>query len=88
VTATNFAFGEVTSVSGASFYASEMSGILGLAYREISVDALPTFIDSSDLTDESFAFYLNLDTEKSFMTIPGYDNEAMNGDFTYHPVVE
>jgi len=87
-TATNFAFGEVTSVSGASFYASEMSGILGLAYRTISVDALPTFIDSSDLTDHSFAFYLNLDTEKSYMTIPGYDSDAMNGEFTYHPVAE
>jgi len=32
VTAKNFQFGEVTSVKGASFYASEMSGILGLAY--------------------------------------------------------
>jgi hypothetical protein len=65
-----------------------MSGILGLAYRTISVDALPTFIDSSDLTDHSFAFYLNLDTEKSYMTIPGYDESAMNGEFTYHPVAE
>jgi len=65
-----------------------MSGILGLAYRSISVDALPTFVDSSDLTDHSFAFYLNLDTEASYMTIPGYDNEAFNGEFTYHPVAE
>jgi cathepsin D len=32
VVATDFGFGEVTSVSGVSFYASEMSGILGLAY--------------------------------------------------------
>ena len=88
MTATNFKFGEVTSVSGASFYASEMSGILGLAYRSISVDTLPTFIDSSDLTDHSFAFYLNLDTEKSYMTIPGYDQSAFNGEFTYHTVAE
>jgi len=65
-----------------------MSGILGLAYRTISVDGLPTFVDSSDLTDHSFAFYLNLDTEKSYMTIPGYDESAMNGEFTYHPVAE
>jgi len=65
-----------------------MSGILGLAYRTISVDALPTFVDSSDLTDKSFAFYLNLDTEKSYMTIPGFADEAFNGEFTYHPVAE
>ena len=31
-------FGEVTSVSGISFYVSQMSGILGLAYNTISVD--------------------------------------------------
>lgn len=89
VYATDFAFGEVTSVSGASFYASEMSGILGLAYRTISVDALPTFVDQSDITDKSFAFYLNLDTEASYMTIPGYDTESYNGDsFQYHTVAE
>lgn len=81
MTAKDFAFGEVTSVSGASFYASSMSGILGLAYRTISVDALPTFVDSANIVDKSFAFYLNLDTEKSYMTIPGYDEEAFNGEF-------
>ena len=44
-TATNFGFGEVLSASGVAFYASQMSGILGLAYGSISVDNLPTFID-------------------------------------------
>ena len=42
-------FGEVTSVSGASFYASQMSGIIGLAYSSISVDKLDTFMDLSNL---------------------------------------
>lgn len=89
VVARDFAFGEVTSVKGASFYASEMSGILGLAYQSISVNKLPTFVDSSNLTDKSFAFYLNLDTEKSYMTIPGYDEDAFSeSDFTYHKVAE
>lgn len=41
----SFGFGEVTSVSGMSFYASQMAGILGLGYGSISVDKLPTFID-------------------------------------------
>ena len=38
-------FAEITKVSGASFYVSQMSGILGLAYDTISVDGLPTFMD-------------------------------------------
>jgi len=44
-TAANFAFGEVTAVSGIAFLASQLSGILGLAYDTISVDKLPTFVD-------------------------------------------
>lgn len=89
VAATDFGFGEVTSVSGASFYASSMSGILGLAYGSISVDKLPTFVDSSDLVDHSFCFYLNLDTETSYMTIPGFDESKSNADdFYYHKVAE
>lgn len=81
-------FGEVTSVSGASFYASEMSGILGLAYGSISVDALPTFIDASSLTDKSFAFYLHENPTSSYMTLPGYEQSAFNGEMTFHNVVE
>lgn len=89
VAATDFSFGEVTSVKGASFYASEMSGILGLAYQTISVNNLPTFVDQANLEDKSFAFYLNLTPEKSYMTIPGYDEEAFSEtDFTYHKVAE
>lgn len=89
VSASDFGFGEVTSVSGASFYASDMSGILGLAYGSISVDRLPTFVDSADLSEKSFAFYLNLDTEESYMTIPGYDESVSSeSDFVFHNVVE
>jgi len=74
-------FGEVTSVSGIPFYASQMSGILGLGYGSISVDKLPTFIDSANLTDKSFAFYLHSNPEKSFMTLPGFEESAMNEEF-------
>jgi cathepsin D len=65
-----------------------MSGILGLAYGSISVDGLPTFIDSSDLKDKSFAFYLHENPDKSFMTLPGYEESAKDGDFQYHNVIE
>lgn len=89
VTAASFAFGEVNSVSGVAFLASQMSGILGLGYDTISVDKLPTFVDQSDLNDKSFSFVLRANPDLSYITMPGYD-EAIVGDneFTFHNVVE
>ncbi len=84
----NFGFGEVTAVEGVAFYASQMSGILGLAYGSISVDNLPTFVDTSDLTDKSFAFYLHNNPDLSYMTIPGYEQSAFNGEMQFHDVAE
>jgi hypothetical protein len=80
-------FGEVTSASGASFIASEMSGILGLAYSSISVDNLPTWMDQAPLTDKSFSFYLHTNPDASYMVIPGWDSENW-GIIDTHPVVE
>lgn len=68
-------FGEVTSVSGASFTLAKFGGILGLAYPSISVDKLPTFMESSNLSDKSFSFYLHDTSEASYMVIPGMDSE-------------
>ena len=68
-------FGEITHVSGVSFLASQMSGILGLAYNSISVDNQDTFMDKSNLSDKSFSFYLKDTAEQSYMTIPGMDSE-------------
>jgi cathepsin D len=65
-----------------------MDGILGLAYDSISVNNLKTFVTSSNLVDKSFAFYLHLDTEKSYMTIPSYDPNVNEGQFRFHNVVE
>lgn len=82
-------FGEIESVAGIAFYASQMSGILGLAYDTISVDHLPTFVDSSDLTDKSFAFHLHENPDVSTMTLPGYDKDLVGAEeFTFHNVVE
>jgi hypothetical protein len=61
-----------------------MSGILGLAYGSISVDSLPTFVDTSDLTDKSFAFYLHNNPDLSYMTIPGFEETAYNGEMQFH----
>lgn len=85
--ATKFSFGEVTEVSGASFYASEMDGILGLAYGTISVDKLPTFVDVDNETDKSFSFYLHANPEESHITMPGHD-QASDSEFQFHDVIE
>lgn len=86
ITAT-MSFGEVTSASGVSFIASQMSGILGLAYNTISVNQLPTFFDNADLEDKSFSFYLHDTADKSYMVIPGMysDNYAT---IDTHKVIE
>jgi len=86
ITAT-MGFGEVTKVSGASFLASQMSGIIGLAYNTISVDKLDTFMDLTTLTDKSFSFYLHDSADKSYMVIPGMDEENY-AKVDSHKVVE
>lgn len=73
-TSSEMKFGEVSSVSGATFYISQMCGIIGLAYDRISVNNLPTFMTSSDLEDKSFSFYLGTNPEQSYMYIPGTEN--------------
>jgi len=76
-------------VSGVAFLASQLSGILGLAYDTISVDKLPTFVDQSDLADKSFSFVLRNNPEQSYMTMPGYDTELVgDNQFTFHNVIE
>jgi Eukaryotic aspartyl protease len=70
-------FGEITQVSGMAFYVSQLSGILGLAYDTISVNKLPTFLDTTDLDDKSFSFFLATNPKESYMTMPGYDKDLM-----------
>jgi cathepsin D len=70
-------FGEITHVTGMAFYVSQLSGILGLAYDSISVNKLPTFLDTASMKDKSFALYLALNPKDSFMTIPGFDKGLM-----------
>jgi len=76
VSVPSMGFGEVTSASGISFDVSRMSGILGLAYKSISVDGLDTFMDLSNLTDKSFSFYLHSNPTESYMIVPGMETEG------------
>ena len=80
-------FGEITKVKGMSFYVSQMSGILGLAYNTISVDKLPTWLDGAATKDKSFSFYLHSNPDKSYMVIPGMDSENW-ATIDTHKVVE
>ena len=81
-------FGEIQSVKGATFLVSQMDGIIGLAFDQISVDTLPTFMTSTDLTDKSFAFYLKSNPEESYMTMPGIDEELGMSEIASHKVIE
>lgn len=86
--AEDFVFGEIYEVSGITFLASPMDGILGLAYDSISVNHLPTWLTSSELTDKSFGFYLHNDYDaESYMTLPGFDSEGYTLKAT-HNVIE
>jgi len=73
ITVPKMGFGEVTSVSGISFLASKMCGILGFGYNTISVDKLDTFMDLEASTKEkSFSMYLHSNPTASYMMIPGW----------------
>jgi len=78
-------FGEIKSVSGVSFYASQMDGILGLAYDSISINGLPTFMSQQE--DKSFGFFLHNNPEESYMTLPGFEFDKVTLKST-HNVVE
>jgi len=70
-------FGEIKKASGVAFYVSQLDGILGLAYGTISVNGLPTWLDSTDLDDKSFGFFLHNNPEESYMTIPGFETDGV-----------
>merc|ERR1711981_44041 len=81
-------FGEIQKVKGKTFLVSKMDGIIGLAYDQISVDKLPTFMSSSGLAEKSFAFYLKNNPDQSYMTIPGIDDSLGLTEIATHNVVE
>ena len=87
--AKNFAFGEITSVSGIAFLASSMDGIMGLAWDAISANGIPTFFTAEETTDDkSFSFFLSHLGEDSFIIAPGTDSSLHIGDLVYHDLVE
>lgn len=83
----NMGFGEITEASGISFLASKMSGIIGLAYKTISVNGLDTWMDLNSMTDKSFTFFLHNNPTASYMTFPGTQITGYAGQ-QKHNVVE
>jgi len=79
--------GLITSASGKSFELSKMSGIIGLAYSSISVNALPTWMEVNSLAagSKSFTFYLNSNPTKSYMTFPAQHTST---SLNTHSVIE
>jgi len=81
ITIEAFPLGEVLEVSGSQFLSSEMSGILGLGFPALSKNGFTTFMEANPEEDKSFSFYLSLNQSKSFLTMPGYDESLMEGEF-------
>merc|ERR1719482_2049373 len=69
-------FGEITKVNGPTFYVSQMDGIVGLAYDQISVNGIPTFMTASDAKSKSFSFYMHNNPEESYMLMGGYETDG------------
>ena len=80
-------FGLINKTSGPTFLVSQMDGIIGLGYDTISVDKLPTWVESSDLPTKEFGFYLHNNPVQSYMTMGGCQTEGFT-KIKEHNVIE
>ena len=77
-------------MSGVSFLASKMNGIIGLAFRTIAVnDENPLYLAIEDQYKLSgvFSFFLGHTSEQSILSLNGYDKKFFKGDLKWEPVV-
>jgi cathepsin D len=81
-------FGEMTTLSGASFVAAKFDGILGLAWPAIAADGVKpvyqTMFEQGLVDDNSFSFYLTQSPSGSKLILGGVDKSLAKSDFTYH----
>jgi len=89
----NITFAEITDVSGLgpAFAVGHFAGILGLAFKTISVDNITPVFQSmveQKLVDPVFSFYLTSDPAKDGeLMLGGINPNHYTGDITYVPLL-
>jgi len=90
----DYTFAEVNNEKGLgmAWAMAKFDGICGLGLDGISVDGVPTplraMINSGQLTEPVFAFYLGIGGAQGELVFGGVDHTHYVGDFAYQPVIE
>ncbi|KAL0489225.1 cathepsin D [Acrasis kona] len=92
----DYTFGEVVQEDGISFIFGKLDGIVGMAFKSISVNGVPPLFESmvnqSLVEKDMFSFYLSQtadsETKKadSALLLGGSDKKYYTGDVTYVPL--
>ena len=87
-------FAEVTKEKGVSFFSGKFDGILGLAFKTISVNGVtPWWINTIErgmLEQPQFSFWMTKDANAELggvLTFGGVDKTRFVGDIVYHDVI-
>ena len=91
ISISNVTFAEITKEPGLSFKVGKFDGILGLAWKSISVDGIdPVFnqmIESGVIKKKIFSFDLPNNGDKlGELTLGGYDTNKVKSDIFYVPL--
>jgi hypothetical protein len=90
----DYTFAEVDNVKGLGtmWLVGKLDGILGLGWDDISVDHVETplraLVNSGNLGDPVFAFYLGSGGAVGELVLGGVDPDHYTGDFAYTPVID